>query len=324
MLRHAFLLLWLTPILVACGATGENGTAVFMVGSSWQPAVPIAAGSVFAISAHRSDLFQTSLTVESDTPTVIAPKGGAFEALAAGAAVIKAMDPSSNAEVDRIGYTVAKTATAGLAYWPDVLLTPTARVAPEFAVLAGAQVPLRARLADALQRELNHQAVASLAAAATATTAVSIAPDAEQRMFQLTAATLPAEATLTFAVARGSEAALTATHTVHVVDLAAVAKLEIGKTQVQIQAEGTPGSDTAQGAPDVQAGKRLYFVRIVATTAQGLRIYGVPATWTVTAGTAQLGTTTPSEFQYFELSNGQAVTLQATAGGQSAEITIAY
>jgi hypothetical protein len=291
--------------LAACGVTGEEGTAVFTVGSSWQPSVPIAQGSTFGVTAKPQQL------TNMDKYTVRSSDTGIFKP--------STLAEQFTAETPGKAYFVASAVgSADLGYWAERIIEPGVKVPKTFQLVAGSKVTLRALLASADGRSLNHANLATLTPADTSalSTENNGSPD-----FVVTASGGSSKVTLQAGVRKED-------FQVSVVQASAVSKVEIGYGPITLDLGKV--DRTQPGRPPETAeedkGALVYFAMARGQSADGTRIYGVPAKWSVTEGSVQLVdfNNGVSEVQYFSLKPGQTAKLKVEVGAVTDEITVEY
>ncbi len=306
--------------LAACGVTGEEGTAVFTVGSSWQPSVPIAQGSTFGVTAKPQQLTNMDkYTVRSSDTGIFKPATLAdqFTAENPGKAYFVALK-DGDTQVDQLQYESAAVGSADLGYWAERIIEPGVKVPKTFQLVAGSKVTLRALLASSDGRSLNHANLASLTPADTGavTTENNGSPD-----FAVTASAGTTKVTLQAGTRKED-------FQVSVVQAGAVSKVEIGYGPITLDLGKV--DRTQPGRPPETAeedkGALVYFAMARGQSADGTRIYGVPAKWSVTEGSVQLVdfNNGVSEVQYFSLKPGQTAKLKVEVGAVTDEITVEY
>lgn len=305
----------------ACGVVGENGVAVFHVGSDWKPDRPIAVGSVFAVSAQKNDLLKTALTVKSGTPTVINQlSGGSLQAVGEGAATLQALDPSTLAVVDDVIFQVAKPTSAALSWWGDAWVTPTKKLDEKFAVVRGTRLMTAAVVLDAQARQLHHAGIATLTGENfTVSPAVS-------ELFEVTPTVAgPTTATLTINGVDGKPALAPHVYQVTIVEAADVASLDLLPPVSIASGTATPASPDGPPKPvdesAANSASRLYLLVAMTKLADGTRVYGAPLAWTESTPGHILGKTTNGA-NYVLLKAGETVTVTAQIGALTKQVVV--
>lgn len=305
--------------LTGCGIAGEEGAAKFTVGDYWQPAVPIAVGSHFAVSAKSTQLGSTAaLTVSSSDPAVFASEAGGFVAASAGKAWFVAKK-ADDTQVDQLQYEAAAVKTAQLGYWAERLVEPGALLPATFALVRGSKPTLRAFLQASDGRGLNHRELASLTPATPSV--LTTAGDGS------------ADFTVS-AIAQGSSALTAAAGTISkeyqvlTAETADIASIEIGYVPITLDVSKVDRNQPSQPpeTSDDPEAPAAYFAMARAKLADGTSVYGTPAQWSVTEGSVELVQFSggASEVQYFTLKPGQTAKLKAVVGSASAEIAVEY
>lgn len=316
-MRQIGLALLLAVVAAGCvQVTGEKGEARFSVGNGWQPATPIALGSVFSVSAETNDLLRKPLTVSSDNPAVFqAESAGNFRAAGEGQGLFLAKD--GEALVDQVTYSVAKASVARLHYWADRILKPDATLPDQFAIAAGSNLTVRVDLV-AGQQALNHRQLATLAAVdkSIVTTSTSDGVDVQMN----------AGAQGGTQVTLGAGQGLQRSYGVSVLPTAQVADFELAYLPIQLDLalvnKSKPDQPPGEGEAPQQQADQVHFAILQAKTADGLRMFGAKGKWTVVDGQVELTFTQASEVQYFQLKAGQKATLQVELNGKTKTLVV--
>ncbi len=292
-------------LLTGCGVAGDKGAANFHVGKDWTHAQAIALGATFPVTANQTDALLNShpLLVTSGLPTVVAMPGGSFQAVAAGAAQFQAQDPTTNALVDTLEFTVATPATLGLTPWWSQ--DAKSQLPAHFALVQNSPFEAAIRYADSAGASLHHLGMTAPSAGGPGVQVALNDPYVDVTPTALGATTLNVQQ-LT-----AQPKPLTTSYAVTVVALADVATVQL---TAQPANPFNPGATT----PAPAANQTWFLLTTACALADGTPVYGVPVTWTE-SGKTHLFVKTSTDATYALLTHGETVTVTATVGGRQAQ-----
>ena len=308
-------------LAVGCGIAGEKGTALFTVGTAWDPHLPIAVGAKFDVVARKNDITKAKLAVESANPAVFVATGQAdqFEAKGAGAGKFTALATDTKALIDQLEFTAAAPSKLELSYWAERIVDGQASLPETFSLVAGSKLTLRAELTDSGGRLLNHMGLVKSESAATPVLSVASPTGVGHDCVAVAAGASKLTVSASQAVARSYQVSVVAANAVADFDLAASpVVLNLGGVD-KGNATTPPASEEGAAATTT-----VYFALIRAKDANGGKVFGAAGKWSVAEAGVQLVAFSQgvSEVQYLELKKGQKATLHVEISGKSKEIVV--